>query len=946
MSVAYVTWKRLQLFHVLPFVLVISSYAYAQETRIGVVESEPKFGAQLAAALDAGLKDHALQEAKKRDRGSIDSDEADSELSNVRLAPVEPLEPLALHTHICIQANEGAQAVAGSAGIAAAARSGLLLLLAAPNEDGESTALELFPRMEALAAAVAALCEAKDWREAVLLHADSARVLPMLPLRLRARQLPPPEDEDALRNLLLVLKKWGATKFIVWCDAECSIRVLDAAQRVGLLSERHSYLFPAIDLPTLPLDDYSHGGANLTGLRLFDPESPAVMEAMASWRVEYTKRLGEAIDEEEVEQITSTPPSALVLAYDAARIIAQALDHLRLPNVGESGSCEHGVAAFHADSLLNYIRAHEWTGASSATGIWWAAGGARMQVALQAGEVFPGGLVKAAADWHARTGLVWRPRPPAPPPPSHLMTNRTFVVLIAENKPYVMRQQSADRLSGNERYEGFCIELIERLAQQLQFNYTFVEQPDGNYGTRNKTTGEWNGMMKRLMEDKTIDFAITDLTITAEREEAVDFTTPFMNLGISILFRKPQPPAPALLAFLLPFSYGVWLWVGIAYVGTSLVLYIVGRLCPEEWQNPYPCVEEPAALENQFTLGNALWFNLGAVLMQGSEIAPVAYGSRAVASAWWVFALVIVNSYTANLATLLGTKTSNELIHNVRDLADNELGITYGAKAGGSTYTFFEYSTEELYKRMFQKMKDQDNPKSNDAGIDKVINENYAFFAESTTIEYTIERQCEVTMVGELLDSKGYGLAMKKNSQYRHSLNLALLNLQERGVLREMKYRWWQEKHGGGACQPNDDPSNEELSMRNFLGLFLVLVVGCALGVVVSCCDLAWTAWRRPRNPTAPFSSRFWSELRFVFRLDLSEKPVRGPLTPPRSCSTRSPRSLSSEGPNEEQEPEQEQEQEEPEQSRSLSRRRASARRSSMHNASLRIARHTTPTPR
>lgn len=67
-----------------------------------------------------------------------------------------------------------------------------------------------------------------------------------------------------------------------------------------------------------------------------------------------------------------------------------------------------------------------------------------------------------------------------------------------------------------------------------------------------------------------------------------------------------------------------------------------------------------------------------------------AYGTRAVASVWWLFALVITSSYTANLATLLATKSSTELISNVRDLADNQYGITYGAKEGGSTYTFFE----------------------------------------------------------------------------------------------------------------------------------------------------------------------------------------------------------------------------------------------------------------
>lgn len=60
------------------------------------------------------------------------------------------------------------------------------------------------------------------------------------------------------------------------------------------------------------------------------------------------------------------------------------------------------------------------------------------------------------------------------------------------------------------------------------------------------------------------------------------------------------------------------------------------------------------------------------------------------ASVWWVFALVITSSYTANLASLLATKSSTELIRNARELADNEHGIKYGAKADGATFTFFE----------------------------------------------------------------------------------------------------------------------------------------------------------------------------------------------------------------------------------------------------------------
>lgn len=36
----------------------------------------------------------------------------------------------------------------------------------------------------------------------------------------------------------------------------------------------------------------------------------------------------------------------------------------------------------------------------------------------------------------------------------------------------------------------------------LKFNYTFVEQEDGEYGIYNNTLGKWTGMLGRLIEDK------------------------------------------------------------------------------------------------------------------------------------------------------------------------------------------------------------------------------------------------------------------------------------------------------------------------------------------------------------------------------------------------------------------------------------------------------------
>lgn len=123
--------------------------------------------------------------------------------------------------------------------------------------------------------------------------------------------------------------------------------------------------------------------------------------------------------------------------------------------------------------------------------------------------------------------------------------------------------------------------------------------------------------------------------------------------------------------------------------------------------------------------------------------------------------------------------------------------------------------------------------------------------------------------------------------------------------------------------------------MKNFLGLFYVLTLGSVLGLVYSFLDLVLHAWRRARSRNEAFIKQLRAELRFVFRFSRSVKPLMLPIedTPP---STPSPET---EVPVEES----------PEPPGSLSprrdsqRSRRSRRRSTqhtIHNASVRLARH------
>jgi hypothetical protein len=132
---------------------------------------------------------------------------------------------------------------------------------------------------------------------------------------------------------------------------------------------------------------------------------------------------------------------------------------------------------------------------------------------------------------------------------------------------------------------------------------------------------------------------------------------------------------------------------------------------------------------------------------------------------WWFFTLIMVSSYTANLAAFLTIENPSPLIESVQDLVNGK--VKYGAKAGGSTLAFFRDSENEEYKKMYEYM--SNNPQlmtsSNEEGLDKAKEGKYAFLMESSTIEYITQRHCEVVQVGGMLDEKGYGIAMKKSKK-------------------------------------------------------------------------------------------------------------------------------------------------------------------------------------
>jgi len=294
----------------------------------------------------------------------------------------------------------------------------------------------------------------------------------------------------------------------------------------------------------------------------------------------------------------------------------------------------------------------------------------------------------------------------------------------------------------------------------------------------------------------------------------IDFTTPFMNTGITILYKKQIFPESGGLftLFTLPFGLDLWLCIMAAYFTVPLVLFVIARFntvekeYTEEGSNRS---DDPAPSfygREAFTAMNSYWFIFASGLAQRVDFLPRAFSTRLVAAVWWFFVIILISSYIANLVAFLNFNpppTETEKIEDVWDLA-NQNSIHYGAVQGGSTASFFRDAHDDVYQRIWYFMSENDNMfvQTYNEGIEKVEEEDgkYALFAESTVVDYIVNRRCKLKQVGGLLDSKSYGIGLPKDSPFYEPINSALLQLQEDGVLNQLKRKWWYQKHGAGVC--------------------------------------------------------------------------------------------------------------------------------------------------
>ncbi|KAF6390079.1 glutamate ionotropic receptor AMPA type subunit 3 [Rhinolophus ferrumequinum] len=523
------------------------------------------------------------------------------------------------------------------------------------------------------------------------------------------------KDVQEFRRIIEEMDRRQEKRYLIDCEVERINTILEQVVILGKHSRGYHYMLANLGFTDILLERVMHGGANITGFQIVNNENPMVQQFIQRWV---------RLDEREFPEAKNVP--------------------LKVQVQGMTGNIQFDTYGRRTNYTID-VYEMKVTGSRKA-GYW-----------NEYERFVPFSDQQISND-------------------SASSENRTIVVTTILESPYVMYKKNHEQLEGNERYEGYCVDLAYEIAKHVRIKYKLSIVGDGKYGARDPETKIWNGMVGELVYGRA-DIAVAPLTITLVREEVIDFSKPFMSLGISIMIKKPQKSKPGVFSFLDPLAYEIWMCIVFAYIGVSVVLFLVSRFSPYEWHLEDNSEEprdpqSPPDPPNEFGIFNSLWFSLGAFMQQGCDISPRSLSGRIVGGVWWFFTLIIISSYTANLAAFLTVERMVSPIESAEDLA-KQTEIAYGTLDSGSTKEFFRRSKIAVYEKMWSYMKSAEPSvftKTTADGVARVRKSKgkFAFLLESTMNEYIEQRKpCDTMKVGGNLDSKGYGVATPKGSALR-----------------------------------------------------------------------------------------------------------------------------------------------------------------------------------
>ena len=463
-----------------------------------------------------------------------------------------------------------------------------------------------------------------------------------------------------------------------------------------------------------------------------------------------------------------------------------------------------------------------------------------------------------------------------------------FKLGLLEGEPFVLKSRGCN---GTDCYSGYCVDLMNRLSKDLNFTFEYLEPLDQKAGSKDASTGQWNGMVADLI-NKRIDIIAVHLSVSSLRKEVIDFSTAFMDAGI-VAVVQGETGAKNLFFFLSPLSTEVWISVIFCNILVTAIICFLGKSSPygkygskilamqtcqckdcknfNEKRNfedrnfrnvvTYGCLLGKNEDENKMddlSFFNSAWLVTVGLVGHAAKARPYCASASSLLFTWWLFILIIVSMYNANLTAFLTLSNAGVTLTDVKDLLRQE---KYSWGMIGSRYpeSLLLNNLDDDYVKIANEGEKLMNFTQ---ALERVKEGGFVFIDESPVIDHNLKDDCEVILIGSKFQKFIYSFGLPKNTPYANLINKRMLQYREEGY---MDYLWSKWSTGTKTCSSRVG-RDTKLSLRGLLGVFYILICGIAIACMIL--TIEYIVCARLMTKYNSFST--FTALRKLFRLKLN----------------------------------------------------------------------------
>lgn len=182
--------------------------------------------------------------------------------------------------------------------------------------------------------------------------------------------------------------------------------------------------------------------------------------------------------------------------------------------------------------------------------------------------------------------------------------------------------------------------------------------------------------------------------------------------------------------------------------------------------------------------------------LTGGGEPPTSFSSRVLVAGFWFFCIIMMSTFTANLAAFLTVKRITNDLNSLDDLAQSK--VKYSVMSNTSVMRYFErmakieheldkswkqmnfqedsnghqkqnlavwhYPISEKYDNIWRKIQEYGMLPNTSEAIKRVQQGDFAYITESPIVQWYMSKNCKFTSIGDQFSSRPYAFALKQNS--------------------------------------------------------------------------------------------------------------------------------------------------------------------------------------